>query len=418
MKYQAEVLVIGSGVVGISSAYWLTERGQKVTVVDKGEVCSGSSYGNGGLVVPSHSVPLAAPGVLSKGIKWMFDPESPFFIKLCFDRDLLAWLWKFYRACKQRYVRKAMPVLAQFHLASLRLFEELASLDDLSFGFKKQGVLSVFKSEKGLKEAREESYRMDDIGIESKVLDPIEIQALETNIQPNVIGGLFYPQDAHLIPAKFVQGLARHIEKKGVKILTNTEVIGFETSGSRVTTVKTTRGDFTADEIVLAGGSWSPGIAGDLHFKLPIQPAKGYSISFKRPEKSPLIPFMLEEAKVVVTPMGDTLRFAGTLELTGLDLSINKRRVDAILRSVPKYLPDLLPDRLELIEIWRGLRPCTPDGLPFLVRVNMYDNLTIAAGYAMIGLSLGPITGKLVSQLVSHEEPSIDLTLCKVERFD
>lgn len=418
MKYQSEVLVIGSGVVGISSAYWLTERGRKVTVIDKSEVCSGSSYGNGGLVVPSHSVPLAAPGVLSKGIRWMFDPESPFFIKLRFDRDLLSWLWKFSRACKQRYVRKAMPVLAQFHLESLRLFEELASLEDLSFGFKKQGVLSVFKSEKGLKEACEESYLMDEIGIESKVLDPLEIRALETNIQPNIIGGLFYPQDAHLIPAKFVQGLARHIEKKGVKILTNTEVIGLETSGCRVTTVKTTRGDFTADEIVLAGGSWSPGIAGDLHFKLPIQPAKGYSITFKRPEKCPLIPFMLEEAKVVVTPMGDTLRFAGTLELSGLDLSINRRRVAAILRSVPKYLPDLLPDRLELIEIWRGLRPCTPDGLPLLGRLNKYDNLTIAAGHATIGLSLGPITGKLVSQLVSHEEPSIDLTLCKVERFD
>ena len=185
-----------------------------------------------------------------------------------------------------------------------------------------------------------------------------------------------------------------------------------------MTTVKTTRGDFTADEIVLAGGVWSPGIADDLHFKLPIQSAKGYSITFKRPEKCPLIPLMLDEAKVVVTPMGDTLRFAGTLELTGLDLSINKRRVDAILRSVPKYLPELLPDRLELIERCRGLRPCTPDGLPFLGRLNMYDNLTIAAGHAMIGLSLGPITGKLVSQLVSHEEPSIDLTLCKVDRFD
>ncbi|MCH8290799.1 FAD-dependent oxidoreductase [Candidatus Poribacteria bacterium] len=417
MKHESEVLIIGGGVIGICSAYYLIKRGRKVVVVDKGEICSGSSYGNAGLVVPSHSVPLAAPGVLSKGLKWMFDSESPFYIKPRFDLELFKWLWKFRSACNERHVQKAMPFIRDLSFASLQLYEEFAAQNDLEFGFEKQGMLMVFKTEKGLKDGVEEAYLMQEIGLEVKILNPAEIQELEPNIRINAIGGVFYPQDAHLIPARFVRELARHIETEGADIHTNTEVLGFETSNRKLTTVKTTRGDFVADEVVLASGSWSPGIAKDLQIKLPIQPAKGYSVTVERPEKCPVRPLVLADAKVAVTPMGETLRFAGTLEMAGLDLSINKRRVNAILKAVPQYLPDIRPENQQLIEIWRGLRPCTPDGLPFLGRLSTYDNLTIAAGHAMIGLSLGPITGKLVSQVVGHEKPEIDLTMLKVERF-
>ena len=278
-------------------------------------------------------------------------------------------------------------------------------------------MIMVFKSAKGLKEGAEEAHLMQEFGIETKVLNVAEIHALEPDLRTDVIGGVFFPQDAHLIPDKFVRGLARHIEKHGVAIHTNTEVHDFETSDGKVTAVKTSQGDFAADEVVLAGGSWSPGIAQTLQIKLPIQPGKGYSVTVKRPEKCPVIPLMLAEAKVAVTPMGDMLRFAGTLELAGLDLSTNKRRVHAIEKAVSEYLPDIDFDYLELIEVWHGLRPCTPDGLPFLGRKSPYKNLTVAAGHAMIGLSLGPITGKLVSQLVVGEKPSVDLTMLNVERF-
>ncbi|MCZ6676778.1 MAG: FAD-dependent oxidoreductase [Candidatus Poribacteria bacterium] len=417
MKHQSEILIIGGGVVGISSAYYLTEQGRQVTVVEKGEVCSGSSYGNAGLLVPSHSVPLAAPGVIQKGLRWMMNPESPFYIKPRLDRELLKWLWKFRGACNERHVRKSMPILRDLALASLQLFEELATLDDLEFGFEKRGLLMIFKTEKGLKGGVEEAHLMEEVGIQTQVLSPTDIHQLEPNVRANVVGGVFYPQDAHLIPARFVGQLAQHIEKKGADIRPGTEVLGFETLGNQVKTVRTTRGDFVASEVVLAGGSWSAGIAQDLQLELPIQPAKGYSITVKRPEKCPVIPLSLAEAKVAVTPMGETLRFAGTLELAGLDLSINRRRVRAIENAVSDYLPDIDVEHLELIEIWRGLRPCTPDGLPFLGRSSRYDNLTIATGHAMIGVSLGPITGQLVSQLVMHEKPGIDLSALNPERF-
>ncbi len=417
MKHQTEVLVIGGGGVGICSAYYLSEKGLQVTVVDKGEICSGSSYGNAGLIVPSHCLPLAAPGVITKALKWMSDPESPFYIRPRLDLDLLSWLWKFRSACTQRHIRNAMPVIRDLSLASCRLFEDLAAIEGLEFGYQKKGMLQIFLTEQGLEGGVKEARLMQEIGLEASILNPSEIRDLEPNVEIRARGGIFYPQNAHIIPDRFVRELARHIEQKGVEIRPSTEVLGLEISGRNITTVKTTRGDFTARQVVLAGGSWSSGLARELHLNLPIQPAKGYSVTVKRPSPCPAVPLSLAESKVAVTPMGDTLRFAGTLELAGLDLSINRRRVQAILKAVPQYLPELDPETLDLIEIWRGLRPCTPDGLPFLGRSPTYENLVVAAGHAMIGISLSPITGKLVSQLVAGEEPSLDLTLLGVERF-
>ena len=418
MKTETDVLVIGGGAIGVCSAYYLSKQGRAVAIVEKGDIGSGSSYGNAGLIVPSHSTPLAEPGMISKGIKWMFNPESPFYIKPHFSCDLISWLWKFWRACSKRQMNRSIPVIRDLSLASLRLFDELAAIEGLEFGYETRGVLAAFNTEKGLEGGVKEARLMQKNGLEASILNADEIQELEPGIRTTAIGGVYYPQDAHLVPHRYVRELARHIAHQGAEIHTFTEVLSFETSGRKITTVKTTRGDFSAEEIVLAGGSWSSGIARDLKIKLPIQPAKGYSVTFKRPPGCPRIPFVLAEAKVALTPLGDALRFAGTLELAGLDLSINMRRVQAILKAVPGYLPDIHPENLELIEIWRGLRPCTPDGLPFLGRPMAYDNLILAAGHAMIGISLSPITGKLVSQLAANEKPLIDLAALNVERFD
>jgi D-amino-acid dehydrogenase len=417
MQREADVLVIGGGVIGICAAHYLLEKGRQVVVVEQGEVCSGSSYGNAGLVVPSHSVPLAEPGVISQGLKWMFDSRSPFYIKPRLDRELISWLWKFRRACSEQHVRRSMPILRDLSLESLRLFEELDDRKELEFDFEQRGAFYICKDDRALEHVIEEAQRIRAVGLEAEILDAAQVQEVEPNVRLDVVGGVLYPQDAHLDPARFVRALARSVEERGVEICPSTEVLGFTISGGRITGVRTTRGEIFPAEVVLAGGAWSPDIARDLGIDLPIQPAKGYSVTVERPPNCPTIPLMLAGARVGVTPMGDVLRFAGTLELAGMDLSINQRRVDAILQAVPAYLPDLDPARLELVEIWRGLRPCTPDGLPFLGRSRRYGNLTVAAGHAMIGLSLGPISGEIVSRLVVGEEPGFDLELLRPERF-
>ncbi len=420
MTNNTDTLIIGGGSIGVCCAHYLSKAGRDVVLVDKDDVCAGSSYGNQGLIVPSHSIPLAAPGVIGKAFKWMFDPGSPFYIKPRMDLELARWLLEFQAACTRARMQRSLLALRDLSLASVALFEEIAAIDGLDIGFEKKGSLMIYGTEKGLEGGIEEAGILSEKGIRTEILNPGDLKKLDPAARYNAAGAVYYPQDAHLVPAKFVRELARHVagNAKHVKIRPSTEVIGFRRRDSRVRTVVTTRGEFNANEVVLAGGAWSPVIAAELGMKLPIQPAKGYSVTFERPDRCPSVPASLSEAKVAVTPMGDMLRFGGTLELAGLDLSINKRRVAAILNAVPRYLPDLNPKRLRHIETWRGLRPCTPDGLPFLGRSPTLENLTVAAGHAMIGISLGPVTGKLVSQVVTRQTPSIDIEPLRVDRFE
>jgi D-amino-acid dehydrogenase len=409
------VLIIGGGVVGVCSAYYLAAQGRDVIVLDKGEICSGSSYGNAGLICPSHSVPLAAPGALRAGLRWLLNPESPFYIQPRLDRELLSWLWRFRAACSESRARRSIPVLRDLLCASAQLYEELAALEGLEFGYRQNGSLMLYNTRQGYEAGLEEARHLAPYGIQTQALDRAQVREIAPHILPGVVGGILHTEDAQIIPDRFVTGLARLAESRGVRFHPHTEVLGFGTAKNRITAVQTTKGDFGPAEVVLAGGSWSPVLARELGLRLPIQPAKGYSITVKRPEACPGIPLGLGEARVYLTPMGETMRLAGTLELAGLDLSINRRRVAAILQSARRYIGGL--DQLEVLEIWRGLRPCTPDGLPIIGRSKQYGNLIIAAGHAMIGMSLGPITGQLVSQLACGQTPALDLGPLSPSRF-
>ena len=417
LQKKTDILIIGGGAVGICSAYYLNALGKDVVVVEKNEIGSGSSYGNAGLIVPSHSVPLAAPGAIAEGLKWMFDPESPFYIKPRFSLDLISWLLKFCRACNARRMHRAIPVMRDLNLKSLELFDRLASGDDLDFQFEKRGLLALYRSNAGFEEDIEEVRLLKEYGIDVEILTVDQIREFVPDLRTSAVGGMFYRQDAHLVPFEFVKKLSGSVLKKGTAIHTATEVLDFGTVGHKLTAVYTTRGRIEAETIVLAGGAWSPEILRNLKINLPIQPAKGYSLTYKKPTYCPEVPLALAEAKVILTPMADTMRFAGTLELAGMDFSINMRRVQAILKHIPTFLPEIDPNHLELIEIWRGLRPCTPDGLPIIGRSGTYENLIIATGHGMLGISLSPVTGKLVSQLAAGEDPVMDITALRAERF-
>jgi D-amino-acid dehydrogenase len=415
MSEPRTALVIGGGVIGVCAAYYLAREGFAVQLVEQGEVAAGSSYGNAGLVVPSHSIPLAAPGVWWQGLRWMANPESPFYIKPRLDWELVRWLWRFRAACTTRHLGRAVPLLRDLNYASRALYRELAGLPGLDFGYLERGALQVFRTTQGLAGAGHEVEVLAAAGIAARRLDAAEARAVEPALAPSVAGAVLFPEDAQLVPDTFVTGLARVAQKLGVDVRRQTEVIGFRRAEGRILAVETTRGDLVADEIVLAAGSWSPGLARALGLRLPIQAGKGYSVTYRRPSAGPSIPLLLGEARMAVTPMGDTLRFAGTLELAGLDLSINRRRVDALTRAARGYLAGV--ERLERPEIWRGLRPCTPDGLPLLGRPSGYGNLLVATGHAMVGMSLGPITGRLVAQLASGRRPDLDLSLLAPDRF-
>jgi D-amino-acid dehydrogenase len=409
------VIVIGGGVIGLCAAHYLRNDGAAVTVLEKGELGSGSSSRNAGLVPPSHFIPLAAPGVISQGLKWMLDPESPFYIKPRLDPDLVRWVWKFRAASNERQMHIAMPLLLQLARASFALYEELAKLRE--FGFQKRGLLMVFNSERGRHHCLEEARHAHALDLEARVLNPGELARLEPDIRIRASGAVYYPGDAHLSPERFVEALTHTLVSQGVSVKPSTEVLGFTTSGGRVNGVRTTAGTIEADDIVIAGGAWSPGLTRTLGIRLLLQAGKGYSLTLHNPIRRPSIPLILTEARIAVTPMAGSLRFAGTMELAGLDPSVNMRRVEAIAKAVPRYLPDVVASDIDTTHLWSGLRPCTPDGLPYVGRFGACENLIAATGHAMIGISLAPVTGKLVADIVAERTPSIDLRLLHPDRF-
>jgi D-amino-acid dehydrogenase len=412
-----DVLVIGGGAVGVSSAYYLHKAGLHVTLVDQGEICSGSSHGNAGLIVPSHSIPLAAPGVIEKGLKWMFNPESPFYIKPRFDLAFIKWLWQFWKASESNKMRQSIPLIRDLSLQSLSLFKEINEDGFIDFDFHQQGLLLLYKHHIGMTEGQEEADLLNEYGLITSSYSSEALTDLLPSLTHSSFGGIHFIQDAHISPGKYVRLLSEYLSKQGVRVCPHTEVMGFDQSKGQINGIHTTRGYFKAKEIVLSAGAWSPILSQMLSINLPIQPAKGYSITIKRPHDWPELPMVLSEAKVGVTPMGETLRFGGTLELAGFDLSINQRRVDAILNAIPQYFPGLRIKEDDILEIWRGLRPCSPDGLPFLGRSSKYKNLIVAAGHAMIGVSLGPITGKLVTDLICNHPIDIDISPLATDRF-
>ena len=411
------VLVIGGGAVGLCTAHYLRASGCSVTIVERGEIGEGSSLHNAGLVVPSHFVPLAAPGMVMLGLRWMLRPDSPFYIRPRLDPDLLTWLWQFALASSARQTERAVILLRDMSIASLALYEELAARTDLDFEFRKNGLLMLFRTSHGREGSLKMAAQASRIGIEARVLSREALHELEPGVRFNAAGGVYYPGDAHLTPAMFVDSMREHVIASGVRFIHSARVTGFVTRPSGITAVTTTSGTYPADEFVLAGGSWSPLIVRSLRLRIPMQPGKGYSVTVKNPPVLPRIPMLLEEARVAVTPMGERLRFSGTMELSGYDTSINARRVRALLAAVPAYLGGLEAPQLATGETWAGLRPCTPDGLPFIGRFRRCENLIAATGHAMVGMSLAPVTGKLVTEIVHGRIPSIDLHLLRPDRY-
>lgn len=410
-----KVSIIGGGIIGLCSAYYLHKAGHQVTVIDQSSMDFGASYVNAGYLSPSHIIPLAAPGVMKKGLRWMFNPSSPLFIKPRLDPDFIKWSWAFNASCSSRNVDRSIPAIKDITLLGRELYTEIKKQEDFKFQLEKKGLLMVCQTEKMLEEEIEVAAIAKKEGLPVSVLSIEELRQLEPATKISAKGAVHYKCDAHTTPSTFMEEMKSYLKAAGVRILKNEKIQYINVSNKKIVSVSSNSKTYLADEFVLATGSWSKLLSKKLGINLLLEAGKGYRINSER-ELGITIPTILAEAKVAITPMQGFTRFAGTMEIAGINHHINKVRVDAIANATHAYYPDITLLDQEKNNAACGLRPVSPDGMPYIGKSEKCKNLTIATGHAMLGWSMGPPTGKLISEIISDKNTSLDLKVYHPDR--
>jgi D-amino-acid dehydrogenase len=410
-----DVAVIGGGVVGVACAVELARRGAKVTVLERDRIGHGCSFGNAGWLTPSQSLPIANPNLLFKSLKWMLDPESPLYIQPRANPSYLRWLLGMLRAASDRAAfERGAAALVEICRASVDLWEDIAKRSPVDFGFERHGLLAVFEKPESLEAAKGSIELVARSGVRAERWSADEIREREPAVVGKQVGGYFYPDDAHCEPYKAVRALVAEGETAGVTFLEGAEVFDISEGGGP-RQLRTTRGVVTADRILLAAGSWSEPLGAMLGLRVPILGAKGYSLLLPKLSPHPKRSIYLIERKVAVNPHAEALRISGTLELVRNDFSINQRRVNVILRGAKGMLA--LGDPPVITELWRGLRPCAPDGMPLIGRARGRGDVWVATGHQMTGLKTAPGTGILLAQLMTGETPRFDPAPFRADRY-
>ncbi|MFY7792465.1 MAG: NAD(P)/FAD-dependent oxidoreductase [Chitinophagaceae bacterium] len=413
----SKVIIAGGGVIGLCSAYYARKAGHEVTVIERGDISGGTSFGNAGYVSPSHFVPLASPGIIAKGLRWMLSSTSPFYIKPRLSLDLIRWGLTFWKQSNRHTVEQNVPHLHAILQLSRHLQSELKQELTHPFLMEEIGCFMLYQSHATEQHERELAEEAAGLGIETRILTGKEVQDMEPDVEVNTLGGVLYPIDCHIHPGQFMESLHHALKDMGAKMQLNTNITGFERKGKKIQAVITDHGRFEADEVVMATGSWSPETSGMLGINMILQPGKGYSMTFDHLEKNLKYPAILVDKRVAMTPFGDSLRMGGTMEISGLHSPTLVKRAQAIMAGAKAYYPKLDVAFPGPEKIWHGYRPLSPDGLPYLGRHSKYENLVVASGHAMIGITLAAATGKIVEELVSRTPTSIDISGFDVERY-
>lgn len=411
-----DVLVIGAGIVGISLALELQRAGRQVTVLDRGLTGFGCSYANAGWLTPCFSMPLPQPGLLFKSLGWLLKPDSPLYIKPEFSWLLARWMFGFLKASHLKQMQAGARALTELSHYSLEFYKKLAIEDGSEkMCLSKRGLLMVSRDSSTLSASRDNLNLMREFGVRGDVLSKEELLAMEPAVQPIVSGGIYYPDEAHAEPLSTVQVLAEKLLNSGGIIKNNCAVLSLKHEEKKISSVLTADGSYKAELVVLSAGSWSRDLMKDLGLSIPLMGGKGYSMVTSDFTVRPTHPIMIVEKKIAVTPREHSVRLAGTLELVSSDNSINQRRVRAILQGAQQYLK--ISAEPKVTEVWRGLRPCTPDGLPMLGFSARYQNLFYSLGHQMLGFQSAPGSAKLCTDLIENRTTLTHAKIFSPKRF-
>jgi D-amino-acid dehydrogenase len=412
------VIVIGGGIIGLSSAFYLQRSGHKVTVLDKDGFTDNCSYGNMGYVCPSHFIPLAAPGIIRQGLKWMLNSQSPFYVQPSLNMSFIDWGLKFMRSATRINVENAAVPLKDIAVFSQQEYVEWAKIPGFLFSLERKGILEIFNTEKAWNHAAATVEAGKKLGLDLELVNSKELGQLEPQTKINAVGAINFKCDSHLCPDTLMACLKTYLQLKDVQLLTG-EASGFEKINAKITKVITADTAYEADEVVIATGAWSRNIAAMINTKISLMPGRGYSFTLDDSPYKLNHPAILNEVRVAITPMqeGRKMRYGGTMEIVNIKTPPRYRRVEGIIKAVKNFLPEFQIEMPGKDKIWYGFRPTSADGLPYIGRIKTYKNVVVATGHAMLGLSLGAGTGKLVNDLVNDGKTAIDIKAFEVERF-
>ena len=413
-----KIIIIGGGMNGLCAAYYLNKKSSfDITVIDSGDITNNCSFGNMGFLSPSHFVPLASPGIISEGLKYMLSSTSPFYIKPRLNLPFVQWALKFYQNSNQKTVDKNSPHLSELLNLSRRLMNEIK--DDIGdvFDMEEIGCMMMCHSQKAFEDELHVAEAAKKFKLEVEILNREELQKKEPDVELDIYGAVLFKDDAHIHPGKFMNTMKSYLEKNGVKFQLNTTVTGFKKKQKKLEAVETDKGNFSADEIILSPGSWLPKLAKMAGINLLLQGGKGYSYTYEHVAKNIRYPAILVDGRCAVTPWNQILRIGGTMEFSGNNSNVLIKRMEGIFKSVKTFYPGLKIDFPPKDQIWTGLRPVSPDGLPYIGKAGNYENLLVSGGNAMLGISEGAAAGLIISDIVEKRSTPIDISAFKVGRF-